>query len=188
MSEVGDCYYGSDGFRTTALYERLKKEGGGRGLIAVNLLRSCKNSERAKGYKSRRSVGAAYGTKDWALGQLVDALILHGGAAGFEWGWGYDAKAVAYENVLYVEVPGCGQVSFHMSHRLAGPDHGKPWDGVRGVAAARVIRYAETVLGIQPKQEEENVARPDRPEGEGAPRDAGGEVREAEARQAALDL
>jgi hypothetical protein len=195
MSEVRACYVGSDGDRTAALYARLKAVGP-QGVVAVNLLRACKNSERAKGYKSRRSTRAAYSTKDWSIGQLVDSLIEHGAALKIEWGWGYDAKAVNFEHVLYVEVPDCGQISFHIGWRRGGADHAKPWDGARGTGAARAIRYAESVLGIDVSFSPSNAglnqggqdgARSDRAEGADAARDEGGEVREAEG-QAALDL
>jgi len=49
----------------------------------------------------------------------------------------------------------------------------------------RIIRFAEAVLGII--KEEANVSRQDRTEGTDAPRNEGGEVREAES-QPALDL
>lgn len=180
MNEVQACYEGSNGDRTRALYLRLLEVGEGRGDIAVNLLRACKNSERAKGYKSGRSAAKAYATKDWSIGQLVLALKIHGEAAGFEWGWGRDEKAVNFENVLYVDVPGSGQVSFHTRHRGDGPDYAKPWDGAKGTAPERIIRYASTVLGIEPPpaKEQENVARQDRPEGSATPRPEGEQVRE----------
>lgn len=166
QTEVEACYHGSDGAATTALYEKLQAAGPA-GAVAVNLLRACKNSERAKGYKSRRSVGAAYGSKDWALGQLIGALMAHAEGLGVAWGWGLDPKTGGYEHVLYVEVPGSGQVSFHMSYRGAGPDYGKPWDGVKGVAAGRIIRYAHQVLGIEVEQQEESHG-PRQGRGEGA--------------------
>lgn len=164
-TEVEEAYYGSDGAATLELFERLKALGGP-GLLAMNLFRVCKNSERAKTYRSRRSVGAAYGTKDWALGQLVGTLIDFPGL-GVAWGWGYDAKTVAFEHVVYVDVPGSGQVSFHTGMRGAGPDYGRPWDGVRGVAAGRIIRYAHRVLGIEVEQKEESHG-PRQCRGEGA--------------------
>lgn len=184
MSEVEACYLGSDGDRTRALYNRLKAKGA-QGLIAVNLMRACKNSERAKQYKSGRSRGKAYDTKDWSIGQLAEVLVEHAEIIGIAWGWGRDENAINFENVLYVEVPGTGQVSFHTRYRLAGPDYEKPWDGATGTAPERIIRFAEAVLGII--KEEANVSRQDRTEGTDAPRNEGGEVREAES-QPALDL
>lgn len=196
MSEVEACYFGSDGDRTRALYLRLLEVGEGRGDIAVNLLRTCKNSERAKCYKSGRSAAKAYATKDWAIGQLVLALKIHGDEAGFTWGWGYDAKTVNFEHVLYVDVPGAGQVSFHTGYRGEGPDYGKPWDGAKGTGAARVIRYAEAVLSLDVSfrpsnqtltQGEQDVARQDRSEGKATPRDAGEELRGGDAREKICD-
>lgn len=136
-------------------------------------------------YKSGRSRAKAYDTKDWSIGQLADALVSHAEALGISWGWGRDEKAINFENVLYVDVPGAGQVSFHTRYRLAGPDYEKPWDGATGTAPERIIRFAEAVLGII--KEEANVSRQDRTEGTDAPRNEGGEVREAES-QPALDL
>lgn len=170
-SEVAVCYYGSDGDRTKALYDRLKAMGPA-GHVAVNLLRACKNSERAKAYKSRRSVGAAYGTKEWAIGELIGTLMAHADSLGIAWGWGRDEKTVNFENVLYIEVPDSGQISFHIGYRGAGPDHVNPWDGVRGVAAARVIRYANAILGIEQPEDATNEPQRDRPET--APADAAG--------------
>lgn len=187
MSEVEACYRGSDGERTRALYARLT-EVGPAGLVAVNLLRACKNSERAKQYKSRRSSGAAYGTKDWAIGQLVDVLVQHAGALGIVWGWGRDEKAINFENVLYVEVPGAGQISFHVAYRREGTDYRGQWDGMKDVAAGRVIRYANAVLGIeQPPAEEKHDGLPTGTEGTAAQGAARAEVR-AEGQQEALDL
>lgn len=189
MNEVQACYEGSSGDRTRALYDRLFRVGPA-GRVAVNLLRACKNSERAKLYRSGRSRAKAYSTKDWSIGELAEALDDHAKTLGIAWGWGRDEKAVNFENVLYVEVPGAGQVSFHTSHRYAGPDYGNAWDGAKGTAPERIIRYASTVLGIEPPpaKEQENVARQDRPEGADAPPDARGEVRQAEEQQASFDL
>lgn len=189
MSEVEACYRGSDGERTRALYARLTAAGPA-GLVAVNLLRACKNSERAKTYKSRRSGAAAYGTKDWAIGQLVDVLVQHAGALGIVWGWGRDEKAINFENVLYVEVPGAGQISFHVAYRREGPDYGGEWDGMKDVAAGRVIRFANGVLGIEqpplPTEEKRDGLSTGTKgaTGEGAAR---GQAR-PEGRQEALDL
>lgn len=174
-TEVEAAYYGSDGFATTALFEKLKALGAP-GLLAMNLFRVCKNSERAKTYRSRRSVGSAYGTKEWAMGQLVGTLI-DWPELNVAWGWGYDAETIAFEHVLYVEVPGSGQVSFHTGMRGAGPAYEKPWDGVKGVAAGRIIRYAHQVLGIEVEQEEESHgSRQGGAEGAAPARTGGGEA------------
>lgn len=59
MSTLADLiavYRGSNGDVTRALYERLEHLGPA-GAIAVNLLRACKTTERAKRYRGR-STGA----------------------------------------------------------------------------------------------------------------------------------
>ena len=69
-----EIYYGSDGESTKALYARLWKLGPV-GVIAVNLFRACKCSERAKQYHggirgkgSYRSM--AYERKQWSIAAL----------------------------------------------------------------------------------------------------------------------
>jgi hypothetical protein len=172
MNEVHDCYYGSNGDRTKALYDRLKAIGPA-GVVAVNLLRASKNSERAKQYKSGRSVRAAYGSKDWALGELLGALNGHGADLGFVWGWGRDEKAVNFEDVLYIDIPGVGQVSHHLSYRGSGPDYPGQWDGAKGTGPERVIKFATAVLTGEPLNQEEADVKGNGPQGAGAARDAG---------------
>ncbi len=144
MSEVRDAYHGSDADKTRALFLRLI-ENGPIGDVAINLFRAMKASSRAKSYRGR-SIGLAYQKKDWSLEQLCLALAVHAGDLGIRWGWGRDEKAVNFENVLYVEVPGAGQVSFHCGRRMDGPDFSGHWDGVQGAGAERVIKFATAVL------------------------------------------
>lgn len=179
MNEVSECYFGSNGDRTKALYERLKEKGP-TGIVAVNLLRATKNSERAKQYKSGRSRGAAYQTKDWSLGELIGALMAHGDALGFVWGWGRDEKTINFEDVLYIDVPGCGQTSHHMSYRGSGPDYAGEWDGAKGTGPERVIKYATAVLTGEPLNQEEVHVERARPERESAARAEGEELRPSE--------
>jgi len=150
MNAVNDAYNGSDGAATIAVYERLKAIGP-RGEIALNLLRACKNSERAKQYRGGNSRGSykrqAYERKDWSIGQLAQILVEHAALEEITWGWGHDANTVGFESVLYVDLPEFGQVSFHNRTRHAGPDYAKPWDGIRGLGASRIIRFACAVLG-----------------------------------------
>jgi len=142
--EIVRTYRGSDGDRTKALYQRLEALGPA-GLVAVQLLRAQKNSERAKTYRSRRSRFAAYDTKEWAMDKLREALMAHAAALGIVWGWGEDEGQPFHKHVLYVELP-TGQVSFHAAVRGGGPDYEKRWDGVRGVSADRIIRWAARLL------------------------------------------
>lgn len=179
MSEVEACYYGSNGDRTKALYEALKAKGPA-GVVAVNLLRASKNSERAKQYKSGRSVRAAYGSKDWALGELLGALSGHGEALGFVWGWGRDEKAVNFEDVLYIDIPGCGQVSHHLSYRGSGPDYPGEWDGAKGTGPERVIKFANAVLSGEPINQEEVDVKGNGTEGAGSARAEGEQLQQPE--------
>ena len=155
LTEVITTYHGSDGERTKALYTRLS-EMGPSGLVAVELFRAEKASQRAKAYRGGiRGHGSykrmAYDRKEWALGRLCNALIEHTTVPVFGWGWGVDEDQPVHRHVLYVELP-TGQVSFHASMRGDGPDYPGIWDGVRGQSADRILRWCGRVLeqGPQP--------------------------------------
>lgn len=193
MSEVHDAYHGSDADRTIAVYKRLEAAGA-RGIIAMNLLRACKASERAKQYRGGNSRGSykrqAYDKKDWSLMQLTQALTAHAAREGIVWGWGYDAKAIEFENVIYIELPEFGQVSFHHRSRHPGPDYPKEWDGVRGFGSSRIIRFACAVLGDpQPVETngERDAKRQTRRQRSAGARAEGAPVR-GEAKQDGFDL
>lgn len=185
MSEIEHAYLGSDADKTRAVYQRLM-ECGGPGRIAVNLLRASKNSERAKLYKSGRSSRAAYGTKDWAIGELIGALAAHADEIGIVWGWGRDEKTIAFEDVLYVDIPS-GQVSFHVGYRGSGPEYRGEWDGVRGEGARRIIAFANSVLTGEPIKKEDHHVERNRTEGTSPAGTAGTELREPQ-EQKAFDL
>lgn len=196
MSEVDDVYNGSDGERTKALYARLA-DMTPRGPIAMNLLRTLKASSRAKVYRGKPGRGGpsyrslAYEKKDWSIGELCRVLRDHAEVCGITWGWGFDAKAIGFEHVLYVDLPGAGQVSFHTHHRRDGLDYPGEWDGMKDVSRDRVCAWAQAVLDGRDCQlkGERDVARQDRPEGEGADGSAGAEVRgEPEGEQTNLDV
>lgn len=143
LDRVTAVYRGSDSMATCGLYAELELVTNG--MVAVNLLRICKKSSRAKTYRGR-SKGSAYSGKDWALGQLVDLLP----ASGLAWGWGEDLSLKydgdPHHHILYVELPS-GQVSFHMAWRHPTPYHDRGWDGVRHMAAERICAWAATLLG-----------------------------------------
>lgn len=188
LADVTKVYEGSDGEATRALYERLNQLAP-RGPIAVHLMRLSKASGRAKAYRGR-FVGVAYDKKDWAIGELCRALREDGEAAGVtSWGWGRDEKAVNFENVMYVDVPGGGQVSFHTHHRRDGPDYAGAWDGVVGAGPRRIIRWVEAILdGRELTNEgEQGDGVPTRTEGAAAEGAAGGQA-QPEGRQETLDL
>lgn len=143
--EISKIYFGSNGESTTKLYRRLE-ELGPIGVVAVNLFRACKASERAKVYRGRGFRDAAYDRKQWSMDNLCAALAEHGAGVGVtSWGWGLDDKTPKYSHVLYIEIP-TGQVSFHNASRGAGPDYGKEWDGAKGQGATRIIRWCTNLL------------------------------------------
>jgi hypothetical protein len=140
-------YYGSDGDATKALYERLAQLGPA-GVVAVNLFRACKCSERAKRYgysHGGKWKDRAYDRKQWSMGNLCEALSKHADALGIRWGWKTDPAQDFHRWVLYVEIP-TGQVSFHARDRGTGPDYPGQWDGVRKVSAGRIIEWCERLL------------------------------------------
>jgi hypothetical protein len=149
LAELLQVYRGSDGDATRALYQRLEAIGPA-GAIASNLLRACKTSTRAKRYRVRRHRGGAYDVKGWAMGNVCELLLDHGPGLGLvRWGWGEDREQPHHRYVLYVELP-TGQVSFHAAELGAGPTYPGQWDGVRDVAADRILRFAAGVLDGRP--------------------------------------
>lgn len=143
FEQILAVYDGSDGEATKALYARLL-EFAPRGLVAVRLLQASKASARAKAYRGKW-VRVAYDKKDWAISELCRALVAEPDVVP-SWGWARDPKAIGFEDVLYVDIPGAGQVSFHTSYRKDGPDYAGAWDGVRNVASRRICRWAEAVF------------------------------------------
>ena len=143
-TEVIRIYQGSDGEATKRLYARLEALGI-EGVIAVNLFRAQKSSERAKVYRGGGYRASAYDRKQFAIGNLCGALAKHAAPLGIAGGWSEDAKQPVHRHVLYVELP-TGQVSFHSPSRGDGPDHGRPWDGIAGQSPDRIIRYVARIL------------------------------------------
>lgn len=196
FDEVMSIYLGSDAERTRMLYRTLEVHPP-RGIVAVNLLRTCKASERAKKYRGRSGRGQptyraqAYDKKDWSIGELCGAMrdtpdVIQ------SWGWGLDPKAIGFEHVLYIDLPFVGQVSFHAEHRRDGPTYDGAWDGVRHQAPIRICRWTEAVLaGTEATSKGDDYgSRQDRSEGAAA---TGVEQKQAgtpepDPRQEALDL
>lgn len=142
-------YNGSNGEATKALYADLDALGAA-GRVAVNLLRACKASERAKTYRGgvrgRGSYrGMAYQKKEWSLNNLCKELTDSAAACGLCWGWGVDDKQAVHRHVLYVDLP-TGQASFHTGGRGEGPAYGGEWDGVPGQSAGRICAWAGRLL------------------------------------------
>jgi hypothetical protein len=149
FADVLQIYHGSNGEVTKALYARLESVGVD-GVVAVNLFRACKASQRAKVYRggvrgrgSYRSM--AYDRKQWAMDNLCSTLEREADDLSIKWGWGLDKAAVGYEHVLYVEIP-TGQVSFHTNNRGKGPNHSGEWDGIRNASPERICRWIAGLL------------------------------------------
>ncbi len=144
--EIMKVYEGSNGDDTKALYEKLKAHGA-LGIVATNLFRACKASERAKKYRGGGYRGMAYEKKDWSIGNLCEALRANAVHLNVTWGWGKDAKAIGFEDVLYVEIPGIGQVSFHNARRFENcPDYPAGWDGKAGLGPTRICSWIAKIF------------------------------------------
>lgn len=140
---VSSIWLGRDGRLTKELYIELGMRGP-MGELAVNLFRANKNSGLAKKYRGRSAKGAAYDTKQWAIGNIEKLLATHAESLGIVWGWKRDPTQAVHDWVIYVELP-TGQVSFHSVARGNGPDFAGDWDGEHA-SADRVIELAACVL------------------------------------------
>ena len=143
MRRVMTVYLASDAEATRQLYADLAERGPA-GELAVNLMRACKKSERAKVYRGQRFRSASYDGKQWAMGEICRLLLQNTGLVS-AWGWKVDPEQPYHSQVLYVELP-TGQVSFHTAVRGAGPDFPGEWDGQRDRASARVCAWAAQIL------------------------------------------
>lgn len=149
IADIIRIYQGSNGDATRALYAQLEAMGP-QGLIAVNLFRACKCSERAKVYRGRGYRDAAYDRKQWSMNILCGVLHeLALSSYGIPWGWGIDAVAKAegspHHHVLYIETT-AGQISFHTDVRGIGPDFPGEWDGVKNASAGRACSLAAALF------------------------------------------
>lgn len=138
-----EVFVGSNGAMTRAFYAELEKLGPA-GIVALNLFRAQKCSDRAKVYRGRGYKDAAYDRKSWSMGNLCAALAEHSEALGIRWGWGTDARLPYTPHVLYIDLPP-GQVSFHSPERMAGPDYPGKWDEMPGWSRGRIICFCEVV-------------------------------------------
>jgi len=130
----------NNGDVTKSYYEALGKKLP-LGPVAVALFRAQKRSARAKQYRRGRWRHAAYDVKNWSIGEVCKLLR----GTDFIWGWKRDPHTPGFEWVLYVDLPGCGQVSFHNASRGEGPDYPLEWDEKRE-SAERIIRFCDRVL------------------------------------------
>ena len=146
--EILAVYQGSDGEATKTLYAKLLACGYA-GVVAMNLFRACKASERAKVYRGSRYRGAAYDKKSWSIGNLCAALAERPLSPAITWGWAIDERARSegspHHHVIYIDVP-TGQVSFHNGERGAGPGYAGEWDGAHKTAPDRICRWCADVL------------------------------------------
>jgi hypothetical protein len=142
VAKAQEVYEGSDGRLTVAYYRRLQALGP-MGVVAMNLFRAHKTSARAKVYRGRGYRAASYDTKNYSIEQLVAALAK---VPELSWGWAYDAAAVHFEHVLYVDLPQ-GQASFHCGTRLAGPAYAREWDGLR-LSKERILAFCDNLLFV----------------------------------------
>lgn len=136
---VSAIYQGSNGEATSALYAKLGNMGLA-GVIAINLFRACKTSERAKVYRGGRYRRAAYDTKNYSITNLDRALSECADLLGIRWGWKQDPAADCHAWVLYVDLP-TGQVSFHALTRLSTVDYPGDWDRQLGQSPDRIIKW-----------------------------------------------
>lgn len=141
LVDVMETYQGSDADRTRALYAELEGLGPS-GVIAMNLLRAQKASERAKAYR-RGFKGQAYDKKQWSMDNACKALLEHSGS--IRWGWGVDETQPVHRHVLYVDLPS-GQVSFHAGVRGEGPEYPGEWDGRPGLSPQRITQWCAALL------------------------------------------
>jgi len=146
---VREIYEGSNGEATTGLYKRLFKLGS-IGEIAVYLFRACKTSERAKVYRggisgkgSYRSM--SYDRKNDSLEKLCNVLTNCADKYEITWGWKKDYRQEKHSWVLYVDLHGIGQMSFHSETRYIGPKYYGKWDG-KSESAKNVITFVDRVL------------------------------------------
>ena len=114
-------------------------------MIALNLFRAQKASERAKDY-SRRFKGPAYEKKVWSISLLLISLCQTAHTTGIVYGWKLDPNPPPFFPwVLYIDLP-TGQASFHAAARTMGPDYLGGWDN-GDTSANRIVRFVEQVLG-----------------------------------------
>lgn len=120
--QARDVFNQNNGDVTKSYYAEMNAIGI-EGQLAVALFRSQKRSTAAKQYRGRKHTRAAYDVKNWSLSEVCRLLATN---IGMPWGWKYDAKAVNFEWVLYVDLPQ-GQCSFHSPNRISGPDYTGLW-------------------------------------------------------------
>jgi hypothetical protein len=147
-----DVYAGSDAAATKALYTKLEICGPV-GVVAMNLFKAQKASARAKEYqggiRGKSFSRMSYDRKAEALGNLCHILMQHWRELRLIWGWKRDPREGYATWVLYVELPQ-GQVSFHNTQRLTGPEYFGDWDK-QYKSAERIMEFCSEVLRVHNK-------------------------------------
>lgn len=141
-----EVFEGSDA-ALTRTYNTDLRRAGETGRLAVALLKAQKASNRAKKYRGGPASGGSYSAlayqrKNDALAELCELLMARTERT---WGWKIDPRESHARWVLYVELPGHGQVSFHNIKRLQGPDYPREWDGERR-SVERICSFCDTVM------------------------------------------
>lgn len=134
----------SDGDTTKAFYAELNKKGL-HGQLGVALFRAQKRSTAAKKYRRGAWRRDAYDVKNWSLSEvcrIMEAMCAFD--LGFAWGWQEDSYTPGFPWVLYVDLPGHGQCSFHSAVRLSGPDYSGKWDGLRN-SREHILSFCDAV-------------------------------------------
>lgn len=160
-----EIYLGSNSDQTKLLYAKLESYGPV-GVVAMNLFRAQKCSERAKVYRGGsggvRYRDMAYERKNWSIKCLCEVLEGHGNELGIEWGWKQDPEQEWFPWVLYVELP-TGQVSFHSQNRGVGPDFDGEWDMRGGMCPWRIVKWVDSIIethaGVESGKQVQNESR-----------------------------
>jgi len=150
LLDASTVYHGSDAAQTRR-YLAMLDALGPHGRLAAALFRACKASARAKQYRGRSGNGTgpryrdlAYARKQAALTAVCMLLLAEPTALPLVWGWAQDAAQPWYAQVLYVELPHEGQVSFHAPVRGPGPSYAGSWDGTHA-SLERILTFCATL-------------------------------------------
>jgi hypothetical protein len=150
LLDAATVYHGSDAAQTRRYLATLEALGPN-GRLAAALFRACKASARAKQYRGRSANGTgpryrdlAYARKQEALVAICTLLLAEPTAQPLVWGWAQDAAQPWYAQVLYVELPHRGQVSFHSPVRGPGPAYTGSWDGAHA-SLERILQFCDTL-------------------------------------------
>jgi hypothetical protein len=139
----------NDGYVTKAYYRDMEALGT-LGHIAVCLFRAQKRSARAKDYRRGKYRRAAYDVKAWSMQELCKALTEHAEEFDIRWGWKEDSSVLFGEepsHVLYVDLPGIGQCSFHNPSRMEGPEYKGEWSGIKNSDEV-IVRFCGSVAAL----------------------------------------